>query len=70
MQVYALVDAGDPEAADVFLSEADAQRALDDCLFDEPEWHGLPRVVPSSRRELSSRRTDVIAVGLRFSRRP
>jgi hypothetical protein len=44
VRLYALVEAGDPEAIDVFLSEDDAQRALDDCLKDEPEWRGLLRV--------------------------
>ncbi len=41
MRLYALVEAGDPEAIDVFLCEQDAQRALEDCLRDEPEWRGL-----------------------------
>jgi hypothetical protein len=40
MRLYALVEAGDPEAIDVFLAEADAQRALEDCLRDEPQWRG------------------------------
>jgi hypothetical protein len=40
MRLYALVEAGDPEAIDVFLAEADAQRALEDCLRDEPDWRG------------------------------
>jgi hypothetical protein len=31
MRLYALVEAGDPEAIDVFLCEQDAQRALEDC---------------------------------------
>ena len=44
MRVYALVEAGDPEAIDVYLCEEDAQRALEDCLRDEPEWRTLPRV--------------------------
>jgi hypothetical protein len=30
--VYAQAEAGDPEAIDVYLSEQDAQRALEDCL--------------------------------------
>ena len=33
-----------PKAVDVYLSEHDAQRALEDCLRDEPDWRGLPRV--------------------------
>jgi hypothetical protein len=44
MRLYALVEAGDPEAIDVFLCEEDAQRALADCLKDEPEWRSLLRV--------------------------
>lgn len=44
IRLYALVQAGDPEAIDVYLSEEDAQRALQDCLFDEPEWRGLVRL--------------------------
>lgn len=39
-----LVEAGDPEAIDVFLAEADAQHALEDCLRDEPKWRGLLRI--------------------------
>jgi hypothetical protein len=38
MRLYALVEAGDPEAIDVYLCERDAQRALEDCLRDEPAW--------------------------------
>jgi hypothetical protein len=44
MRLYALVEAGDPEAVDVYLCEQDAQRALEDCLRDEPESRGLLRV--------------------------
>jgi hypothetical protein len=40
MRLYALVEAGDPEAIDVFLCEEDAQRALEGCLRDEPDWRG------------------------------
>jgi hypothetical protein len=39
-----LVEAGDPEAIDVYRCEQDAQRALEDCLRDEPEWRGLLEV--------------------------
>jgi hypothetical protein len=39
-----VVEAGDPEAIDVYLCEHDAQRALEDCLRDEPHWEGLLRV--------------------------
>ena len=44
MRLYALVEAGDPEAIDVFIRFEDAQRALQDCLGDEPDWWGLLRV--------------------------
>jgi hypothetical protein len=44
MRLYALVEAGDPEAIDVYLCEQDAQRALEDCLRDEPDRRGLLRV--------------------------
>ena len=44
MRLYALVEASDPEAIDVYLAEEDAQRALEDCLRDEPDWRGLLRV--------------------------
>jgi hypothetical protein len=40
VRLYALVEAGDPEAIDVYLCEEDAQRALEDCLRDEPQWCG------------------------------
>ena len=33
-------ETGDPKAIDVYLSEQDAQRALEDCLRDEPQWRG------------------------------
>jgi hypothetical protein len=44
MRLYALVEAGDPEAIDVFIRPEDAQRALEECLRDEPDWRGLLRV--------------------------
>jgi hypothetical protein len=44
MRLYALVEAGDTEASDVFIRPEDAQRALQDCLHDEPDWRGLLRV--------------------------
>jgi len=31
-------------AVDLFLSEQEAQRALEECWRDEPDWHGLLRV--------------------------
>ena len=44
MRLYALVEAGDPEAIDVYLCEQDEQRALEDCLRDEPQWRSVLRV--------------------------
>ena len=41
MRLYALVEAGDPEAVDVYLCKEDAQRALEDCLRDEPQWRDV-----------------------------
>jgi hypothetical protein len=38
---WALVETGDREAIDVFLTREDAERALADCLRDEPGWRGL-----------------------------
>jgi hypothetical protein len=40
VQAWALVQAGDPEAIDVFLSRERAEESLSDCLRDEPEWRG------------------------------
>lgn len=44
MRWYALIEVGDPEAIDVFLRSDEGQRALADCLRDQPEWRGLLRV--------------------------
>ena len=44
MRLYALVEAADPEAIDVYLCGQDAQHALEDCLRDQPDWPGLLRV--------------------------
>jgi hypothetical protein len=44
MRLYALVEAGDPETIDVYLTNEEAQRALEECLRDEPEWRDLLRV--------------------------
>jgi hypothetical protein len=44
MRLYALVELGDPEAIDVFLCEADARRALEQCLSDEPDWRHVLRI--------------------------
>jgi hypothetical protein len=44
VRLYPLVEAGDPEAIDVFLCEEEAKRVLEECLQDEPEWRGRLRV--------------------------
>jgi hypothetical protein len=44
MRLYPLVEAGDPEAIDVYLCEQDPQRALENCLSDEAQWRGQLRV--------------------------
>ena len=44
MRLYALVEASDSEAIDVYLCAHDAQHALEDCLRDEPDWRGLLEV--------------------------
>jgi hypothetical protein len=41
VRAYALVELGDSEAIDLFLREEDAERALEECLRDEPQWTGL-----------------------------
>jgi hypothetical protein len=45
MRLYALVWAGDLKAIDVCVREQDADRALEECLRDEPQWRGLLSVV-------------------------
>jgi hypothetical protein len=37
----ALTELHDPEAIELFITEEDAKRALEDCLRDEPDWQGL-----------------------------
>ena len=44
MRLYALTELHDPEAIELFITEEDAKRALEDCLRDEPDWSGLLRV--------------------------
>jgi hypothetical protein len=44
MRLYALVEVGDRKAFDVYLAKEHAQRALEDCLRDEPDWRGLLRI--------------------------
>ena len=40
MRLYALTELHDPEAIELFISEEDERRALEDCLRDEPQWRG------------------------------
>ena len=40
MRLYALTELHDPEAIELFITEDDARRALEDCLRDEPGWRG------------------------------
>ena len=54
MRLYALIEAGDPEAIDVYVREEDARRALEDCLRDEPGWSGL---LGAQQIELSANET-------------
>ena len=44
MRLYALIELHDPEAIELFITEGDAKRALEDCLSDEPDWRGVLRV--------------------------
>jgi hypothetical protein len=44
VRVWALVEVGDTEAIDLFVRQGDAQRALEDCLADEPDWAGRLQV--------------------------
>jgi hypothetical protein len=46
VRAFALIELGDSEAIDLFLREEDAERALEACLHDEPQWAGLLRVEP------------------------
>ena len=40
MRLYALTELHDPEAIELFITEEDVRRALEDCLRDEPECSG------------------------------
>jgi hypothetical protein len=40
MRLYALTELHDPEAIELFITEEDARRALEDCLRDEPRRRG------------------------------
>jgi hypothetical protein len=44
MRAWALVELGDAEAVDLFIQQQDAERALADCLRDEPAWIDSLRV--------------------------
>jgi hypothetical protein len=44
MRLYALTELHDPEAIELWITEEDARRALEDCLSDEPQWRGLLEV--------------------------
>jgi len=44
MRLYALTELHDPEAIELFITEEDARRALEDWLRDEPDWRGLLHV--------------------------
>lgn len=44
MRAWALVEAGDDQAIDVFLNRDEAEDALAGCLRDEPDWRYLLRI--------------------------
>jgi hypothetical protein len=44
VQIYALIQAGDTETIELYMSEDDAQQAVHGCLKDEPGWRGLLHV--------------------------
>ena len=47
MEAYALVSAWSPdEAIDVYLRRSDAETALAEAVWDEPEWESILSVVP------------------------
>jgi integrase len=55
MRLYALTELHDPQAIELFITEEDARRALEDCLRDEPEWRGVLEVKEIVRREHAPR---------------
>jgi hypothetical protein len=63
MRAWALVELGDAEAVDLFLREEDAERALAECMRDEPQWAGLLRVERIELDELSARRSVARSTG-------
>jgi hypothetical protein len=56
MRLYALVEVGHRQAIDVYRREEDAERELEECLCDEPQWRGLLRV---EEIELSAEQTSL-----------
>ena len=58
MRLYGLVEAGDPEAVDVYLCEQDAQRALEDCLATNHSGVGCCVSRKSSSRARACHRTN------------
>jgi len=56
MRLYALTELHDPEAIELFITEEDARRALEDCLRDEPQWRGRLEV---TEVELDHERTSL-----------
>jgi hypothetical protein len=44
VRVWALVEEGDWETFDLFVRREDAERTLEGCLRDEPDWLGLLRI--------------------------
>jgi hypothetical protein len=48
MLLYALTELHDPEAIELFVTEEDAKRALEDCLRDEPDWRAEIEFSPAS----------------------
>jgi hypothetical protein len=60
MRLYAFVEAGHRQAIDVFLREEDAERELEECVSDEPQWRGLLRVSRSSSTTSTLRSTSYL----------
>ena len=56
MRLYALTELHDPEAIELFITEEDARRALEDCLRDEPQRSGRLEV---TEVELDHERTSL-----------
>lgn len=44
MRLYALAELHDPQAIELFITEEDARRALDECLQDQAESRGVLEV--------------------------